>query len=132
MNFTKITSALAVALAMIVGVAIGAIGKALHAQAKPPVYMIGNVKIANEEGYTKEYLPPERKSIQDHGGVYIAAGKGYPISGEPPMGRLVILRWESMDQLMAWVNSPDHQAAHKIGEKYAKFSMMAVNGVQPK
>ena len=64
--------------------------------------------------------------------MYIAAGKGYPISGEPPKGRLVILRWQSMGQLMAWVNSPDYQAAHKIGEKYAKFNMMAVDGVQPK
>ena len=132
MRVTKFTPALVIALAMIVGLAIGSIGEALHAQAKPPVYMIGNVEVTNQEGYAKEYLPPERKSIIDHGGVYIAAGKGYPITGEPPKGRLVILRWESMDALMAWINSPDHQAAHKIGEKYAKFNMWAVDGTQQK
>ena len=129
MKATKFTSALALALAVIIGMAIGSIVEALHAQSKPPAYMIGNVEVTNQESYSKEYLPPERKSILDHGGVYIAAGKGYPITGESPKGRLVILRWESMDALMAWINSPDHQAAHKIGEKYAKFTMWAVEGV---
>jgi uncharacterized protein (DUF1330 family) len=119
-------------LAILAGVVIGAIGEALIAQAKPPVYMIGEVEITNSDGYNNEYLPPAKKSIADHGGVYVAAGKGYPISGDPPKGRLVILRWESMEQLTAWVNSPDYHAAHEIGEKYAKFRMMAVEGVQPK
>ncbi len=132
MNLNNKLSALTVVLAMAAGVVIGVVAERLHAQAKPPVYMIGNVKITNQEGYNNEYLPPAKKSIQDHGGVYIAAGKGIPISGEPPKDRLVILRWETMDQLMGWVNSPDYHAAHKIGEKYATFQMMAVEGVPPK
>jgi uncharacterized protein (DUF1330 family) len=126
------TCALAITLAMLAGVAIGAIGEALHAQAKPPVYMIANNEVSNPDGYKNEYLPLAKKSIKDHGGVYVAAGKGYPIAGDPPKGRLVILRWESLDALMAWQNSPDYQAAKKIGEKYAKYNVMAVDGVQPK
>jgi hypothetical protein len=78
MKSSKIRPALAITVAMAGGVVIGAIGHALHAQSKPPIYMIGNIEITNEEGYSKEYLPPARKSILDHGGVYIAAGKGIP------------------------------------------------------
>jgi uncharacterized protein (DUF1330 family) len=132
MKTTKITSALAIALAILVGIAIGAIGEALHAQAKPPVYMIANNEVTNPEGYKNEYLPLAKKSIKDHGGVYVAAGKGFAITGEPPKGRLVILRWESMEQLMAWWNSPDYKAANKIGAKYAKYNLMAVDGVAQK
>ena len=119
MTLKKIKAALVIALAMTAGVVAGAIGHAIYAQSKPPLYMIGNIEVTNEEAYAKEYLPAAKKTIQDHGGVYIAAGKGIAIDGEPPKGRLVILRWESLDQLMAWIKSPEYQAAHKIGEKYA-------------
>jgi uncharacterized protein (DUF1330 family) len=42
----------------------------------------------------------------------------------------VILRWETMEALMAWRNSPEYQAAFKMGEKYAKYNIIAVNGVK--
>jgi uncharacterized protein (DUF1330 family) len=34
-----------------------------------------------------------------------------------------------MEALQSWLNSPDFQAVLKIGEKYAKFNIIAVNGV---
>jgi uncharacterized protein (DUF1330 family) len=132
MHFTKITSALTITFALLAGVVIGAIGHSVQAQSKPPVYMIGNIEVTNEDAYSKEYLPLARKSILEHGGVYVAAGKGIALDGEKPKGRVVILRWESMEKLMAWFNSPDYQAAHKIGEKYAKYNRMAVDGVEIK
>jgi uncharacterized protein (DUF1330 family) len=130
MQFTRTRFVLVVAAAMVFGAVIGAVAYALQAQAKPPIYMIANNEVTNEEAYAKEYLPAARKSIQEHGGVYVAAGKGIPIDGEPPKGRLVILRFENMEKLKAWLNSPEYQAAHKVGEKYAKYNRMAVEGVQ--
>jgi uncharacterized protein (DUF1330 family) len=129
MQFTRTRLVLLVAAAVVFGTVIGVIGHALQAQAKPPIYMIANNEVTNEEGYAKEYLPAARKSILEHGGVYVAAGKGIPIDGEPPKGRLVILRFESMEKLNAWFNSPEYQAANKIGAKYAKYNRMAVEGV---
>jgi len=35
-----------------------------------------------------------------------------------------------MEALEGWRNSPEFQAALKIGEKYAKFNIVAVNGVR--
>jgi uncharacterized protein (DUF1330 family) len=101
----------------------------LHAEAKPPVYMIALNEVSNQEGYAKEYLPKARKTIQDHGGVYIAAGTGTQVAGGLPNGRVVILRWETMDALLKWRNSPEYQSALKVGEKYAKYNIIAVNGV---
>ncbi len=120
-----------VALSMMAGVAIGGAAiQTLHAQAKPPVYMIAINEVSNQEGYTKEYLPPAQKSIKDHGGVYVAAGPGTQVAGNLPNGRVVILRWESMEALQGWRNSPEYQAALKMGEKYAKYNIIAVNGVK--
>ena len=119
------------ALSMLAGVALGAAAiQTLDAQAKPPVYMIAINEISNQEGYTKEYVPPAQKSVKDHGGVYVAAGPGTQVTGNLPNGPVVILRWESMEALRTWLNSPDFQAALKIGEKYAKYNIVAVDGVK--
>src|SRR5262249_49576007 len=70
------------------------------------------------------------KSVKDHGGEYVAAGPGTQIAGNLPHGPVVILRWQSMEVLPAWHNSPDFQAALKIGEKNAKFNIVAGNGLK--
>jgi uncharacterized protein (DUF1330 family) len=33
--------------------------------------------------------------------------------------------------LMAWRHSPEYEKARKIGEKYAKYNLTAVDGVKP-
>src|SRR5499426_3792798 len=120
-----------IAASMLAGAALGGAAiQALHAQAKPPVYMIAINEVSNQEGYTKEYVPPAQKSVKDHGGVYVAAGAGTQVTGNLPNGPVVILRWESMEALQSWRNSPEFQAALKIGEKYAKYNIIAVDGVR--
>jgi uncharacterized protein (DUF1330 family) len=120
-----------VVLSMLAGAAGAAAAmQTLHAQAKPPVFMIAINEVRDQDGYTKEYVPPAQKSVKDHGGVYVAAGPGTRVAGNLPSGPVVILRWESMEALQAWHNSPDFQAALKLGEKYAKFNIIAVNGVR--
>jgi uncharacterized protein (DUF1330 family) len=116
-------------IALIAGVAAGgAIVQGLHAQAKPPVYMVGVVDVSDADGYAKEYLPAAGASIKAHGGVYVAAGPGTVIEGSLPGTRFVILRWDSLEQLKDWYASPEYTAAHKAGEKYAKYNVVAVNG----
>jgi len=47
----------------------GAAIQALHAQAKPPVYMIAINEVSDQERYAKEYVSPAQKSVKEHGGV---------------------------------------------------------------
>ncbi len=121
----------AIFLSGLIGIGLGgAAVQAIHAQTKPPVYMVAINEVSNQEGYSKEYLPDAQKAIKDHGGVYVAAGPTQQVTGSLPSGRGVILKWESMDALMKWRNSPEYQAALKKGEKYAKYNIIAVPGVQ--
>ena len=120
-----------IALAMIVGATLGGAAiEALHAQAKPPVYMIAINEVTDGDRYAKEYVPPAQQSVKNHGGEYVAAGPGTRLAGNLPQGPVVILRWESMEALEGWRNSPEFQAALKIGEKHAKFNIVAVNGLK--
>jgi uncharacterized protein (DUF1330 family) len=121
--------ALATAAGALVG---GSAVETLHAQAKPPIYMVAVNEVSNQDGYAKEYLPDAQKAIKDHGGVYVAAGSTQQVVGAMPSGRGVILKLESMDALLKWRNSPEYQAALKKGEKYAKYNIIAIPGVQPK
>jgi uncharacterized protein (DUF1330 family) len=120
-----------VAVSMLAGAVLGGAAiQALHAQAKPPVYMIAINQVRNPDGYAKEYVPPAQKSVKDYGGEYIAAGPGMQVEGNLPDGAVIILRWESVEALQRWRNSPEFQAALKIGEQYAKFNIIAVNGIK--
>ena len=106
-----------IAVSMLAGAALGGAAiQALHAQAKPPVYMIAINDVSDPNGYAKEYVQPAQKSVKDHGGEYVAAGPGTRVAGNLPDGPVVVLRWESMEALQRWHNSPDFQAALKIGE----------------
>jgi uncharacterized protein (DUF1330 family) len=122
---------LTMAVSMLAGAALGGAPiQALHAQAKPPVYMIAINEVSDPNGYAKDYVPPAQKSVKDRGGEYVAAGPGMQVTGNLPNGPVVIIRWDSMEALQGWRNSPEFQAALKLGEKYAKFNIIAVNGVR--
>jgi uncharacterized protein (DUF1330 family) len=120
----------ALALAMLAGVGMGAVGvHGLHAQAKPPVYMIVDNDVTDPEAYAKQYMPLAQPTVKAHGGRFVAQGKGTAIDGDPPKGRVAIIVWDSMEKLQGWRNSPEYVKARAIGEKYAKFRVFAVDGV---
>jgi uncharacterized protein (DUF1330 family) len=106
------------------------VGHFIEGGSKPPVYMIAINEVTNQDGYSKEYLPKAQAAIKAHGGVYVAAGPGTMIDGTLPKGRVVILRGESIEALKGWHESPDYQAALKIGKDYAHYNVVAVDGVK--
>jgi uncharacterized protein (DUF1330 family) len=124
---------IALALATLAGAALGAAAiQGLHAQAKPPAFNIAEITITNDEAYTKEYVPPILKSIQDSGGKFIVrGGKIASVVGAPPAPRITVIQFESLDKAQAWFNSPAYKAAQAIGDKYATFRAYQVEGVAP-
>jgi uncharacterized protein (DUF1330 family) len=123
-------------LAMLAGTAIGAAGvSALHAQAKPPVYLVTEIDVTNPEAYGKEFAPKAQASIKASGGKFVAIGgaggaNAKPITslvGTPPK-RVAIQAWDSIDAIKAWYNGKEYQEALKIGEKYATFRRYIVEG----
>ena len=120
-----------VALSILAGVAVGAAAvQALHAQAKPPAYVVAEIDIANVEPFDREYVPPAAKAIADGGGKYIVrGGRTVTFFGEPPKPRLAVMVFESMEKAQAAFNSPAYKEAKKVGDQYAKFRVYAVEGL---
>ena len=119
-----------IGLSMLAGVAVGAIAvQTLHAQAKPPAYFIAENNVTNADGYKNEFLALAQPSIKAHGGRYLAAGNATGLAGDAPKSRVVIIVWDSMDQLLSWYKSPDYQKVAQIGMKHAVFREYAVPGL---
>jgi uncharacterized protein (DUF1330 family) len=83
---------------MLTGAALGAAAvQGLHAQAKPPIYVIGEIDFLNQEAYLEDYAPKARAVIEAAGGKFLAAGgKTTTIEGEPPKSRITVQQWASL------------------------------------
>jgi uncharacterized protein (DUF1330 family) len=57
-------------------------------------------------------------------------GKAVAIYGAPPKTRIVINRFDSLDQAVAAYNSVAYKEAKAIAYKYATFRILAVEGLE--
>ncbi|TKV70893.1 DUF1330 domain-containing protein [Bradyrhizobium elkanii] len=122
-------------LVMLTCTAAGAFGsEALHSEARPPAYLIGQIDVTDPDGYAKEYLPKAREIIKAHGGKLVAAAGAaatgsqvVAVDGDPPK-RVIIYMYPSMEALQAWRNDPAYTQVRAVGEKYAAYHTFAVEG----
>jgi uncharacterized protein (DUF1330 family) len=121
-------------IAMLAGAALGAAAaQGLHAQTKPLAYVISENDVTNKEAYAKEFVPLAVAALKDSGQKQLAAGgQTVSLSGEPPKSRIVLSVFENIDKAKAAYTSPAYLEARKIGDKYAKLRIFAVEGVPQK
>lgn len=75
-----------------------------------PAYFVIDVKITDAEGM-KPYQANVEQTYKPFGGERIVAG-GTPeaLEGNAPWGRIVVVRFPSLEQAHAWHASPAYQA----------------------
>lgn len=119
------------ATAMVVGAALGAVAvQGLHAQAKPPAYVISEIDVTNADAYAKEYVPLANKALAESGQKRLASGgKTITLAGAPPASRIVLSVFESLEKAQTAYSSPAYLEARKIGDKYGKLRIFAVEGI---
>ena len=119
-----------IALAVIAGFGIGALTiEGLHAQAKPPVFTIAEIDVSNVDAYGKEYAPKAQALIRAKGGKILVGSNNVTALEGQPAKRLAVHQWESMEKAKAWHGSKEYKENRKIGDKYAKFRILAVEGL---
>ena len=127
-NTLKITAALACGL-LVGGGAI----QLLHAQSKPPAFVVAEIDVRDQKGYDENYLKATQKDISGHGGKYLAGGynKTESLVGDPPPNRVVILQFANMDAVKTWQAEGALDMENTVSTKYAKFRVYAVEGATP-
>ena len=125
----------AVAIATFAGIAIGGVAvQALHAQTRPPAYVVLEIDVLNQDAFFKEFVPLAVKTITDQGGKLLArGGKLVNIEGPAPLvsedKRLTVVEFENMEKAQAMFASPSYSDVRTIGNKHAKFRIVGVEGV---
>jgi uncharacterized protein (DUF1330 family) len=118
--------------AMLFGAAIG-IGaiEILHAQAKPPAYLIADITVNNETLF-KEWADKINPTFAQFGAKYLIRGGQaivIPGLGEPPK-RTVLIVFENLDKAKAWNESDAVKQARSMPDRGAKFHSWLVEGAQ--
>jgi len=122
---------LVIAFSTIAGIALGGgLVNALYAQGKPQAYVVGEINVADAEGFAKDFSPLARKALAEAPGyrALVLGGKTVAIEGPAPERRIVINVFDNLDAAVQAYNSPEFRAAKKIGDKYATFRTYAVEG----
>jgi uncharacterized protein (DUF1330 family) len=124
------TIAAAVIASFMLGV--GAVS-VLQAQTKLPAYSVAEINVRDQDGYAKDFLPKAQANIRENGGKYLAGGlnKAISMSGSPPPNRVVLLQFPDMDALKAF-NVKQQQLEAEVGNKYASFRAIGIEGVEQK
>jgi uncharacterized protein (DUF1330 family) len=119
-----------VAVSILAGIAIGGLAvQHLHAQAKPPAYVIAEIEVSKADAFVKEYAPFAGKALRDSGAkTLVLGGKTVSFDGAPPQPLITINAFESMEKAQAAFTSTAYRDARKIGDKYARFRIFAVEG----
>jgi uncharacterized protein (DUF1330 family) len=120
-------------LTLLAGAVVGGVAvQTLHAQVKPPAYVVVENEISNREDYLKEYVPAAFKAITSNGGKFVArGGNTVAIEGEPPKSRALVVMFDTLEKAQAAFATDAYKEARAVGDKYAKFRIWAVEGVQP-
>ena len=126
-------STLKYTIAALSGAIIGGLAiHGLHAQTPPPVYQVTLQDVSSPAEFNKEFVPLARETISKNGGKVLAGGAPTMLDGKAPAQRVVVNVWPSMEVAKAWYSSPEYQKAREIGNKYAKFTVMLVEGAPSK
>ena len=128
------TSALKITAAITFGLLVGGGAvQMLHAQSKPPAFVVAEIAVRDVEGYDENFQKATQKDILNHGGKYLAEGYNKTLSlvGDPPPNRVVILQFPNMDAVKEWREEGAMDMENTVGSKYAKFRVYAAEGVSP-
>jgi uncharacterized protein (DUF1330 family) len=93
-------------------------------------YVIAEVSVTDPDAY-EEYKPLAGTSVAAHGGTYeVRGGEVESLEGEPVSGRIVVLRFDSLEAARDFYNSDDYQAALTIRQAAARSRVFIVEGAE--
>ena len=109
---------------------VGAAAQGLHAQAKPKALVVIEIAESDHQGFIKEYAPVVRKVLESKGGKYVSRGGDVvSIEATDPPTRLTVIEFENVDKAKEAFTSAEYKDARKVGDKYAKFKILAIEEV---
>jgi len=117
---------------LVAGAVVGALAMhGLHAQGKPPVYVVNEIDVTDKACF-QTYAAAQQKMIEKHGCKYIIRGGKVvaTLSGTPPSDRFTIYRFDTEEKMVAWRDDQAQKEVLATRDKLGKFRSFVVEGVQ--
>jgi uncharacterized protein (DUF1330 family) len=93
-------------------------------------YIIAEVQV-NDPDTFKQYLAALPATMAPYKVRTLARSTPVALDGSPPAGNVVVLAFNSMEDVKAWWNSPAYQAIIPLREKSAKSRIYTAQGMPP-
>lgn len=119
-------------VALFTAAVMGGLGKAAYAQtpstAQPGAFYIAEFEVTDPEGI-KPYSAAVESTFTPFGGRYVVrGGKVVSLEGEPNK-RVIMIGFPSMEQALAWYNSPTYRDLKPIRHNSARARVFIMEGV---
>jgi uncharacterized protein (DUF1330 family) len=99
---------------------------------RPRYFVITEQEITDQQRYSSEYAPKVTKTILDHQGRFIVRNDQIThLAGDPAPKRIVILGFDTMDQIQRWQNSADYKELQPVRDQVMKLKQFAVQTCPP-
>jgi len=99
---------------------------AMHS--KPPAYYIAEFELTDPEGIAP-YRAGVDATFKPYSGRYIVrAASVNRLEGDPPRHRLVIIKFDSLEQAQAWYNSPEYARIRPLRQRSGHTNAYIVEG----
>lgn len=94
-----------------------------------PAYIIANIEVTDPVGY-EEYRRLAGATLAAYGGRFLVRGGAVEtLEGEWQPRRLIVLEFESLEQVRQWYHSPEYQEAKAVRERTARSNIVMVEGL---
>jgi uncharacterized protein (DUF1330 family) len=94
-------------------------------------YLIAQIEITDPEGF-EAYRQEVAPTLAAYGGTYVVrGGRMEVLEGEPPLPRMVVVRFPSYDQAKRWWESDDYAGPKALRHRSARTNAVLVEGVEP-
>ena len=119
------------ALALLAGIAVGGpVIEGVHAQMKPPTYVVIAIrKIADADGY-KEILTKGPAAAAAAGATFVIRTSQITSLDGPAPARFVLIKFDTLEQEQAWHNSAAQKEVDAIRAKTSDSLAFIVPGVE--
>lgn len=95
----------------------------------PSAYILANVDVTDPQQY-EQYKKLSTIAMQAHGAeVCVRGGATEVLEGDWTPGRMVLLKFPSVEKAHAFYDSPEYQAARAARQGAAVMRMVLIDGV---
>jgi uncharacterized protein (DUF1330 family) len=96
-----------------------------------PVYLILDIAVIDPEVYG-EYVERVPAVVEQYGGRYLVRGGDVvPLFGDWQPERIIVVEFDSTDQLQEFYGSPEYQALDPLRERSTVSRAILVEGFEP-